>query len=320
MGLNSMKVVKVAYIVAFVMAGLAVISALTGQIVLLPLALIPLIAGLGILRKRVWSAYGFAFYLFAQLLLVVFALLHGGGRTMGLPGIIGGAALMGLLVPVFLFAGRSLAGTGAKRGRALPWIAVSALTTLPLLFVQAFVIPTGAMENTLLIGDCILTQRFPKPSPQRGDMIVFVNPIDRRQTLVKRIIGVPGDHIQILGKIVYRNGATLAEPYAVHKTDYLDSYRDNFPSEPNGPLREAALEMLRNHVENGEVVVPEGKYFVLGDNRDHSLDSRYWGFVGSDDLVGKPLLIYDSEDKAEQELLTGKSSRRIRWDRLLRVL
>src|SRR6202040_1008390 len=98
------------------------------------------------------------------------------------PGTIAGAALICVLIPLFFFAGRSLAAAGFERGWAWPWIAVSALTTLPLFFVQAFVIPTGAMENTLLIGDRILVQRFPKPSPKRGDMIVFVYPIDRRQT------------------------------------------------------------------------------------------------------------------------------------------
>jgi signal peptidase I len=136
---------------------------------------------------------------------------------------------------------------------------------------------------------------------------------------VKRVFGVPGDHIRVAGKIVYRNGAALKQPYAVHKTDYVDSYRDNFPSEPNNPFTDAAREMLKNQVVNGELVVPDGKYFVLGDNRDMSLDSRYWGFVGSGDLIGKPLLIYDS---ANQELLSGKStgSHRVRWNRLLKIL
>jgi signal peptidase I len=98
------------------------------------------------------------------------------------------------------------------------------------------------MEDTLLIGDRILVQRFPKPSLTRGDMIVFVYPIDRRQTFVKRVIGVPGDQIRIIDKTVHRNGAALKEPYAVHKTNYVDSYRDNFPSEPGVvPLAETNI-------------------------------------------------------------------------------
>jgi signal peptidase I len=304
--------------VAFLMAGFVVISALTGQIVVLPFALIPLTAGIGIARRRVWSAYGFALYQFAQLLLLSFVLFR---STTGQAEIIAGAALVVILIAVFLFAGRSLAVASSARGWAWPWIAVSALTTLPLFFVQAFVIPTGSMEETLLIGDRILVQRFPKPSPERGDLMVFAYPIDRRQTQVKRVIGVPGDHIRISEKIVYRNGAALKEPYAVHKTEYVDSYRDNFPRQPNIHLADAAREMLK-HVVNGELVVPEGKYFVLGDNRDNSFDSRYWGFVSSADLIGKPLLIYDSEDQSAGELLDGKpaGSRRVRWSRLFMSL
>lgn len=155
-------------------------------------------------------------------------------------------------------------------------------------------IPTGAMEDTLLIGDHILVQRFPRPSVARGDLIVFLYPIDRNQTFVKRVIGVPGDRIKIVEKIVYVNGAELREPYVIHKNPYPDSYRDNLPSEPKGQAADAAREMLNNNVVNGQVVVPQGKYFVLGDNRDNSLDSRYWGFVGNGDVIGKPFLIYDS--------------------------
>jgi signal peptidase I len=93
--------------------------------------------------------------------------------------------------------------------------------------------------------------------------------------------------------------------------DYEDAYRDNFPSEPNVPLYQPAEEMLRKNVVNGEVVVPPGEYFVLGDNRDQSLDSRYWGFVSAGDLIGSPLLIYDSEEQR---------SGHIRWGRYFRVL
>src|SRR5579859_7720111 len=118
---------------------------------------------------------------------------------------------------------------------------------------SSVVIPNGSMEDTLLIGDRILVQRFPKPSVARGDIIVFIYPVDRHQTFVKRLIGVPGDHIRISGKIVHLNGAALQEPYASHRTDYLDNYRDNFPSDPNAPMP-AGAEMLRNHVANGEVV------------------------------------------------------------------
>jgi signal peptidase I len=310
------KIARIAYIVAFVLAGLAIISASTQQIVLLPLALIPLIAGIGIVRKRVWSAYGFALYLSAQLLLVPILLFRSANVTAKLPEIIGAAVFTPALAALFLFAGRSLAAAGGERGWAFPWIAGSALLILPFLFVRAFVMPTGSMEDTLLVGDRILVQCFPRTKPVLADMIVFVYPVDRDQTYVKRVIGVAGDRIRISQKIVYRNGAALKEPYAIHKAPYPDSYRDNFPSEPNGFLLDAGQEMLRKNVVNGEVVVPEGKYFVLGDNRDSSLDSRYWGFVDSSDLIGKPLLIYDSVDQPNE---STKPHQR-RWDRFFKLL
>lgn len=309
------KVALTACLVAFVMAGAVVLSALAGQIFLLPFALIPLAAGIGIVRQHAWSAYGLSLFMGAQLFPVALVVFRTGSRP---PGTIGAAALAAVLIPLFFFAGRSMTAAGLRNGVAWPWVTISALTTLPIFFVQAFVMPTGTMEDTLLIGDRVLVQRFPRPHPVRGDMIVFLYPIDRRQTYVKRVIGVPGDRIRISGKVVYRNGAALDEPYATHKTDYEDGYRDNFPSEPNVPLYSPAQEMLRKHVLNGEVVVPEGEYFVLGDNRDLSLDSRYWGFIGDGDLIGKPLMIYDSEEPPPAGTTTGRG--RIRWSRFFKFL
>jgi signal peptidase I len=315
------KIAWVASIVAFLLAGGAVLSALTGQIVFLAVALIPLAAGIGIVRKRAWAAYGYALFQLAQLALVPVILFRSGGTAAGLQ-VIGTAVLMLLLIPLFFFAGRSLSATGSERGRAWPWILLSVLTTAPLLFVEAFVMPSASMEDTLLVGDRFFVQRFPKPTLGRGDIVAFAYPVDRRQSYIKRVIGIPGDRIRISRKIVYRNGAEIHEPYVRHITDYMDSYRDNFPSEPNTSFAAAAHEMLTGHVVNGEVVVPEGKYFVLGDNRDDSLDSRYWGFVSYSDVIGKPLLIYDSEDLQPGESLGGTPARahRIRWYRLFKVL
>jgi len=197
-------------------------------------------------------------YLIAQLLLAAFLLFRSKS-----PDALAQILLTAILMPLFLFAGRSLSASGAQRGVAWPWIAVSVLTTVPLLFIQAFVIPTGAMEGTLLIGDHILVQRFPKPRVTRGDLIVFSYPIDRSQTFVKRVIAVSGDRVKIVEKIVYVNGAVLREPYAIHKSTYPDASRDNLPSEPNSSFVEAGKEMLKNNVVNGEVVVPAGNTSFL---------------------------------------------------------
>ncbi|MEO8663354.1 MAG: signal peptidase I [Bryobacteraceae bacterium] len=201
-------------------------------------------------------------------------------------------------------------------------IAEWAVTVLLLLFgtttlVQAFVIPTGSMENTLLIGDHLLVDKLsyspagpvskyllPYTPVKRGDIIAFRHPVDIKQTLVKRVIGVPGDRIRLVDKQVYVNGHKLNEPYKIHKTEYIDSYRDNFPSEPNTRLQDGALQMLEKNVINGEVVVPPGSYFAMGDNRDSSLDSRYWGFVPRANIIGKPWIVYWSYD-ATTEHLTG---------------
>lgn len=227
-----------------------------------------------------------------------------------------------LLAILFFLAGRSLASSGMPRGSAWPWITTSAILSLPLLFVQAFAVPTGAMENTILRGDLILVRYFPHSNPARGDIVAFIYPVDRKQTFVKRIVGIAGDRIRISHKAVFRNGVQLNEPYAVHKTEYEDSYRDNFPSEPNAPFLPSAQAMLSHNVTNGEVAVPPDKYFVLGDNRDSSFDSRYWGFVDSRDILGSPFLIYDSVDEppglspSQQLFRIGHT----RWSRIFKPL
>jgi signal peptidase I len=211
----------------------------------------------------------------------------------------------------------SVKKTEAPRGFIAEWT----VTIILLLFgtttlVQAFVIPTGSMEDTLLVGDHLLVDKLayapggavskyvlPYEDVHRGDIIVFRYPIDIKQTFVKRVIGVPGDRIHLQNKQVYLNGHMLNEPYVVHKLDYLDSYRDNFPSaDPNAPLYPPAQVMLEHDVKNGDVIVPPGTYFAMGDNRDQSLDSRYWGFVPRANIIGKPLVIYWSYDATTEEL------------------
>jgi len=202
------------------------------------------------------------------------------------------------------------------RGTIAEWtITILLLLFLTTTLVQAYVIPTGSMEDTLLIGDHLLVDKLafapsgpvsrwllPYTDVKRGDIIVFRYPVDIRQTFVKRCIGVPGDRIRVVNKEVYRNGVKLDEPYKYNKTDYVDAYRDNFPGEPNVSVDRRALDMLQNHTVNGEVVVPPNSYFAMGDNRDSSLDSRYWGFVPRENIIGKPLIIYWSYDAPTDQL------------------
>lgn len=234
----------------------------------------------------------------------------------------------------------------APRGFIAEWT----VTIILLLFgttalVQAFVIPTGSMEDTLLVGDHLLVDKLayapggsitkhvlPYSDVHRGDIIVFRYPVDIKQTFVKRVMGVAGDRIRLENKKVFLNGHALDEPYVVHKLDYMDAYRDNFPSDPNGPIYPPAQLMLLQNVKSGEVVVPNGYYFAMGDNRDQSLDSRYWGFVPRENIIGKPLIIYWSYDASTEELsnpavsishlfdIVTHFATKTRWNRSLRLI
>ncbi len=230
------------------------------------------------------------------------------------------------------------------------FIAEWTVTIILLLFgtttlVQAFVIPTGSMEDTLLVGDHLLVDKLayapggavskyvlPYEDVHRGDIIVFRYPVDIKQTFVKRVMGVPGDRLHLVNKQVYLNGHLLNEPYVVHKLDYIDSYRDNFPSDPNTPIFPPAQAMLEHNVQGGDVVVPPGFYFAMGDNRDQSLDSRYWGFVPRENIIGKPLIIYWSYEASTEDLSNPAVTvqhlidvvihfpTKTRWSRTLRLI
>ena len=216
---------------------------------------------------------------------------------------------------------------------------------------QPFQIPSGSMEPTLLIGDFLLVNKqlvpasdrspLPHTSIRRGDIVVFHYPIDPALHLVKRVIGLPGDHIRLHDGRVYLSGRPLDEPYARYQLAAPDGFRDNFPrmssAEP-GIDSHWWIEM-RRLIDHGELIVPAGNYFVLGDNRNNSEDSRYWGFVPAAAIVGKPLLIYFSVRQAERsdppaapEFQSPLKASRIeqsvinhladfaRWDRTLTVI
>ena len=214
--------------------------------------------------------------------------------------------------------------------------------------VQAFQIPSPSMENTLLVGDYLLVNKLcygaggignslmPYRRIRRGDIVVFHYPVTPAQHFVKRVIGVPGDHVRLVNKQVFVNGVPLKEPYAHFTRLANDWFRDDFPR-----LDVAAGETpewwltLRKLVEDGQLIVPEGHYFVMGDNRDDSYDSRYWGFVPKENIIGRPLLIYWSVRGQEGEPVTASTfSERLyhfgyamthlfqitRWDRTLRLV
>jgi signal peptidase I len=179
-------------------------------------------------------------------------------------------------------------------------LGVATVTGLALLFItsqvmQAFVISASSMEGSLWMGDHILVNKVAHGGEiGRDDLVVFRYPDNQRQIFVKRVIGLPGDRIRLVDKQVIRNGRRLVEPYARHSMPSVDAYRDNFPTAPAPGVITSphGLDMLAHDLAGGEVTVPADSLFVLGDNRDNSLDSRYWGFVPKENVVGRPVLVY----------------------------
>jgi signal peptidase I len=181
--------------------------------------------------------------------------------------------------------------------------------------VQHFEIPSRSMEKTLLVGDHVFVDRltptgkgplswlFPYRDLHRGDTAVFMtpNPAYRGMYLVKRIVGVSGDRIHLRNGTLYVNGLAQNEPYTRH-TGGPDLYRDNFPAYLGSAnnLGEGWLPVLQASIKDGDVVIPPNSYFAMGDNRDDSLDSRYWGFVPKENVIGRPLFIFWSFDVPEE--------------------
>lgn len=213
--------------------------------------------------------------------------------------------------------------------------------------LQAFEIPSSSMENTLLIGDHVFVDRvrlapktnwfkvIPYRQPRHGDIVVFLSPAEPGLYVVKRIIGVPGDRIHLQDGVVYRNGQKLDEPYVIRNGTY-SPYRDQFPAIPPDPgtLSPEWQLTMPSHIQGPDIVVPEGAYFGMGDNRDVSLDSRYWGFIPQENVIGRPMFIYWSfETPAGQYTKTDISDRvaflikvvihffdQTRWSRMFHVV
>jgi signal peptidase I len=231
--------------------------------------------------------------------------------------------------------------------RSLLSVIVAALFVLTFV-VQPFRIPSESMEHTLLVGDFLLVNKsifappgawrwlLPYRQIQRGDVVVFHFPLDPTDHVVKRVIGIPGDHVHLRNGQVFLNGQLLNEPYAVYQVSYSDNFRDQFPTlQYTDPGVDSKWwTEMRGDMQNGDLIVPAGRYFVLGDNRNHSRDSRYWGFVPRPNVVGRPFLIYFSlrqpsvsgvpdlpDDRLRHD--NGPVSSVVdfaRWDRMFRIV
>jgi signal peptidase I len=215
-------------------------------------------------------------------------------------------------------------------------IAVFLFLIIKTFIVEAFKIPTGSMENTLLVGDFLLVNkavygatipftgiRLPEFStPQRGDVIVFEFPdrqmieSEEQKNFVKRVIGVPGDTLEMRDGEVWLNGERLAEEYVIHSSAGGDASAEEFGWQRNFLVRRAEAYSGYHPSRNrwGPLIVPEGNYFVLGDNRDNSYDSRYWGFVPDSLVKGQPLVVYYSFERDRERRAPWLTN--IRWSRL----
>ncbi len=237
--------------------------------------------------------------------------------------------------------------SAGRRAQPRGFVAEWAMTLAVFLFatttlVQAYVVPTPSMDSTVKIGDHMLVDRMVYSAPnsgpshllpyrevERGDIICFHYPEDVREIYVKRVIGVPGDRIHLENKQVVRNGRHLREPYTQHIDPLIDPYRDSFPQPAGLATTPRGRDMLRNHVRDGELIVPPGSLFVMGDNRENSADSRYWGLVPREYVVGKPLIVYWSYDAPTADFegwsmdhvidVMGHFFTKTRWNRMFLV-
>jgi len=197
------------------------------------------------------------------------------------------------------------------------WVIVAFLL-IEGVFVQARVIPSGSMEPTVLVGDHLIVSRFGYDAgipftqwhvplwrnPKRQQIIVFRAPLPEEgyPDFIKRCIGLPGDRIKIEEGKVYVNDVALDEPYAIHYEDALSGPVENYPGDISG-LGGVTTEWEQEYpqrIVNGELVVPPNEYFMMGDNRDNSRDSRFWGFVPRANIIGTPLMIYMSIDAPDE--------------------
>lgn len=224
---------------------------------------------------------------------------------------------------------------------------VVALFVLTFLF-QPFLIPSESMERTLLVGDFLLVNKqifapvgklsrpiLPYRNVERGDIVVFHHPDPTAPLLIKRVVGLPGDHIRIEDDHVSVNGAPLEEPYAAFEPAPFSPAPADFPSRaPNPNIEFEWWQQMQKLTRNGELVIPADNYFMLGDNRNHSNDSRFWGLVPRQAIVARPLMIYfslrrpsatDVEQASDDRLMHDSelSTRLIgfaRWKRIFRVV
>jgi signal peptidase I len=283
---------------ALLIALVSGLSVRSGPIMLLGVAFAALASAAGMLGRRAWSAYGFGGLLILGILAILFFAITGQNPGTVFQTLIG-LILYAAIALIFLVSGHSLARTGAKQGTPIPWILMALLFSAPFVLFRPVTIASGDMQPALQIGDFLLVDRFAKFHPAFGELVAFHYPPNPSQILVRRLIGLPGDHIRLANGMLYRNGVELPEP---------------------------------THGKDTDLTVPANRYFVLGDNRDKARDSRSWGLIHGSDIIGQPKYIYDSlapdpadikpapATSGDENLIEPGHPPVRRWDRVLKGL
>ncbi|MBC7928182.1 MAG: signal peptidase I [Bryobacteraceae bacterium] len=272
----------------------------------------------GFWARNPWAGYGAAVILLGGVVSSILARIRDGGtasQSLLLTSVLGVA-----LATMYFSAGQAL-GPARPLRRGLPWLIFACLLALFPLVFQAYVMPTGGMENTLLQGDSVfILRRFASGAPHRGDIVAHRYPLDRRQSFVKRVVAVAGDRVRLRKKKLVVNDRESSEPYVINNSPYEDVFRDNFPQAVEDDLPSNEWANFLRQSAGGEITVPVGKLFVLGDNRDSSLDSRYWGFVDEGDVLGRPVIVYWSVPRRRTTDDSESWLASVRWHRIFHWL
>lgn len=299
---------------ALFFACLSLLAALVNPVIGAFLAAFFLCVAWAIRRHQAWAALAGAGWMLVPVLLVVTT--H---HIRSWPAEIIASVALQLLAGIWFLRAAWRLRAETPSSAAWPWMLLLGLFCVEQVCFRPFVQPSSSMRPTILEGDkyFVNTIRWRTGAiPRRDDIVTFRYPLNPEIDYVKRVIGLPGDRLHFEKNSLVLNGRLTNEPYVIHTLSFPDEYRDNFPNGAASPqIRPSARDMIARYVKDGELVVPTEHYFLLGDNRDVSDDSRYWGLVPRQNIFGTPVLVYDSHQPA-----TVPSVLNLRWNRLFRLL
>lgn len=314
------RAVLLAVAVSTALSVLYLMAALWSPIPNLPLAVVMAAIVWGLRKGDAWGGYGGALLLAAICVGRVFT------AATDVTLLAAAVLLFGISAVILFRAARKMPQT--RSPWRIFWISLSFFAFAVSLLYQPYRIPSASMENTLFPGDYVLVRSVAVGSVARGQLTAYRPPNNPSAVFIGRVIALPGDRLRIVAKRLYLNGVEQKEPYAVHKAGSVDQFRDNFPSPPTMTLPDQDwTELLKRKKPGDDLVVPPDRFFLMGDNRDNALDSRYIGFLEQKDFIGKPEWIYFSAEPPGDKLTRNSFPApvllhpgEIRWTRILRPI